>query len=109
VLGDCPGCPECADAAEWHDAIMAEPCEGDVHCTCVPVLRMACADRDAQLYRLGDELAEARLEVAKLRTATRKVVEALADIASGELGINIAIKVAKKALADPVIVALGRE
>ena len=42
VLGDCPGCPECADAAEWHRAIMEETCDAgtqDDHCTCVPILR----------------------------------------------------------------------
>jgi hypothetical protein len=44
-----------------------------------------------------------------LQAATRRVVEALEDIASGELGINVSIKRAKVALADPVIVALRRE
>jgi chromosome segregation ATPase len=40
----------------------------------------SCADRDAQLDRLGDELAEAHLEIAKLRTATRRVVEKLDEL-----------------------------
>jgi hypothetical protein len=124
VLGDCPGCPECADATEWHAAMMAQPCEEDVHCACVPVLRMACADRDAQLYRLGDELAEARLEMAKLQTATRKLVETVRkfdkwlEYSCPEGGINAdkipldaleAWEPCEIALADPVIVALGRE
>jgi len=65
VLGDCPGCQECADAAEWHKVIMEESCDGgpnESHCTCVPVLRKACAEKDA--------------EIATLQATTRRVVEA---------------------------------
>jgi hypothetical protein len=109
----CPGCPECADAAEWHTAIMAETCrEDEHHCACVPVLRKACADRDEQLYRLGDELAEARLEIAKLRTATRKVVGAAQNVVDVAFRCSMdtdAIHNLRDVLSDPVIVALGRE
>jgi hypothetical protein len=201
MLMDCPGvtCPECADAAEWHRAIMAETCgEDEKHCVCVPVLRRACADkdkqiiaqretmetleriqeeeiaehvrlsvseacadRDEQLYRLGDELAEVHLEIARLTTAleaaerenrrlcvlhqlerstlknqftdlqsaTRKVVEAIDNCLGGRGAFSCAPKHDCRctkdrgindecvcgaddldaALADPVLVALGRE
>jgi hypothetical protein len=49
---DCPGvtCPECADAAEWHKAIMAETCrEDEHHCTCVPILRVRIKELNAAL------------------------------------------------------------
>jgi hypothetical protein len=139
--------------------VVGEPCLAEA-------INAAVADRDAQLYRLGDELAEARLEIAKkdqqiadlqkridnslvenchfisrqpssddlifngedalvrlvgytvlpneqyaaLQAATRRVVEALwaakyqwdTDYLWGKL-------VDDDVLADPVIVALGRE
>jgi hypothetical protein len=84
MLMDCPGvtCPECADAAEWHTAIMAETCgEDEQHCVCVPMLRMACVDRDEQLYRLGDELAEAQLEMARLTAERDTAVEKVREMA----------------------------
>jgi hypothetical protein len=102
---DCPGvtCPECADAAEWHRAIMEEACDAetiDDHCTCVPVLRK---------------------EIARLQVATRKVVGALlawrrwhgkGSVVGGcdhtetlKCSLCTASDVA---LADPVIVSLGR-
>jgi hypothetical protein len=44
------GCPECADAAEWHAAIMAETCGEDAHhCTCVPILRARIKELNAAL------------------------------------------------------------
>jgi hypothetical protein len=49
---DCPGvtCPECADAAEWHAAIMAETCgEDEHHCACVPILRAKIKELNAAL------------------------------------------------------------
>ena len=91
----CPGCPDCADAAEWHKAIMAEPCEGDVHCTCVPVLRKACAEKDA--------------EIATLEAATRKVVEALRIARQYVTPFTYDMEQCDLALADPILVALGRE
>jgi len=93
----CPGitCPDCADAAEWHKAIMAEPCEGDVHCTCVPVLRKACAEKDA--------------EIATLEAATRKVVEALRIARQYVTPFTYDMEQCDLALADPTLVALRRE
>jgi hypothetical protein len=44
------GCPECADAAEWHAAIMAETCgEDEHHCACVPILRARIKELNAAL------------------------------------------------------------
>jgi len=100
VLGDCPGCPECAKEAEWHKAIMEEACdagERDEHCECVPVLRKACAEKEAEIARLTAVVEELQEEIQiqtddkyalvsqmsaliterdALQAATRKVVEA---------------------------------
>jgi hypothetical protein len=97
----------------------------------------SCADRDAQLDRLGDELAEAHLEIARLSSllvaeselrlvaeaslhnlerAARKVVEVLVD-AKHTLEWTKgkepewergSIALIDAALADPVIVKLRR-
>ena len=98
VLGDCPGCQECADADEWHRAIMEEACdagERDEHCECVPVLRKACAEKDA--------------EIATLEAATRKVVEALRIARQYVTPFTYDMEQCDLALADPTLVALGRE
>jgi hypothetical protein len=50
ISTDCPGCPACADAAEWHAAIMAETCgEDEHHCACVPILRARIKELNAAL------------------------------------------------------------
>ena len=98
VLGDCTGCPECADADEWHKVIMEESCDGgpnESHCTCVPVLRKACAEKDA--------------EIATLEAATRKVVEALRIARQYVTPFTYDMEQCDLALADPTLVALGRE
>ena len=130
VLGDCPGCQECADAAEWHKAIMEEACdagERDEHCECVPVLRKACAEKEAEIARLTAVVEELQEEIQiqtddkyalvsqmsaliterdALQAATRKVVDA------GKMLVNSVLDASghmQDALADPTIVALRRE
>ena len=79
VLGDCPGCQECADAAEWHKAIMEEACdagERDEHCECVPVLRKAVKETTALLADCEAENVRLRKEIARLAA----VLESLAGV-----------------------------
>ena len=67
-------CQECADAAEWHRAILEETCgEEDLHCACVPVLRQAVqakteilADCEVENVRLRKEIARLTAEVDRL-------------------------------------------
>ena len=133
VLGDCPGCPECADADEWHRAIMEEACdagERDEHCECVPVLRKACAEKEAEIARLTAVVEELQEEIQiqtddkyalvsqmsaliterdALQAATRKVVEALRIARQYVQPFTYDSEKCDDALADPTIVALGRE
>lgn len=116
----CPGivCQECADAAEWHRAIMAETCgEDDAHCTCVPVLKKAIAEKDAEIAKLKKMIIDAdayngrleglELSYGRLQAATRRVVDALRKTPPRALfGWSRELR---DALADPTIVALRRE
>jgi len=68
------------DRRESDRRVMLEPCDAsEVHCTCVPVLRKALAERD----RVRGMLAEALAELEPMAT-DRNIVEVQAALAAHE-------------------------